>query len=51
MQTLHIQSGYSLNTYNNNSCGSNLNTVNGTLAYQYCTDTQKFKITKIAVIL
>lgn len=51
MQTLHIQAGYSLNTYNNHSCGSNFNIVNGTLAYQYSTDTQNFKINQIAVIL
>ena len=51
MQTLHIQSGYSLNTYNNHSCGSNFSIVSGTLAYQYSTDTQNFKITQIAAIV
>lgn len=50
LQTIHTVDGYSLNTYNELSCGSMYNAINGTLKYQYSSDTSVMTINKITVI-
>jgi hypothetical protein len=50
MQTIHIVGGYCLNTYSTTSCGSNYNSENGTILYQYSTHTDAMVINKILVI-
>jgi len=49
MQTLHIQNGYSLNTYGSYSVGSVFNSTDGTIKYNYSTD-GNMNITKILII-
>ena len=50
MQTIHITSGYSLNTYGENSCGSNYSADEGKISYQYCSDSENFNITQLLIV-
>lgn len=50
MQTIHITSGYSLNTYNNKSCGSTYYSETGTIAYTYSSDKENFTISHLCII-
>lgn len=50
LQTSHTVDGYSLNTYNELSCGSMYNAINGTLKYQYSSVSSVMTINKITVI-
>jgi len=50
IHTIHLYSGYTLNTYNGSHVGAIYNSALGTLKYQYASDSSIFTIDKILVM-